>query len=141
MNRLLQPPDRVPAHKHDYRLRKASKRPSDTESYNGKPQTQSVTFPRLRTLFKSRHALPLSHTPDASSSSPKRPMNEAEEELQDALSPIYDQLQLAPFWWILEICPLKQLKQQAIYDDTDNSDDFFWMSVVHAHPSIYCIVI
>jgi hypothetical protein len=31
---------------------------------------------------------------------------EEEEELKDALSPIYDQLRLSPAWWILEVLPL-----------------------------------
>jgi hypothetical protein len=33
---------------------------------------------------------------------------EEEMELQDALSPAYDQLSLAWFWWILEVLPLRQ---------------------------------
>lgn len=32
--------------------------------------------------------------------------SEEEEELRDALSPIYDQLDLAKRWWILEIVPM-----------------------------------
>jgi hypothetical protein len=32
-------------------------------------------------------------------------VNEEEEDLADALSPIYDQLKLAPYWWILESFP------------------------------------
>ncbi|KAF7353957.1 DUF2235 domain-containing protein [Mycena venus] len=36
---------------------------------------------------------------------------EEELELQDALCPIYDQLNLAWFWWILEFLPLKQRYQ------------------------------
>ena len=31
---------------------------------------------------------------------------EENEELKDALSPIYDQLRLSPAWWILEVLPL-----------------------------------
>ncbi|KAG6812472.1 hypothetical protein H0H87_009783, partial [Tephrocybe sp. NHM501043] len=34
--------------------------------------------------------------------------SEEEHELLDALSPIYDQLSLAWFWWILELLPIKQ---------------------------------
>ncbi|KAG6849844.1 hypothetical protein C0991_010996, partial [Blastosporella zonata] len=34
--------------------------------------------------------------------------SEEEHELLDALSPIYDQLSLAWFWWSLEILPLRQ---------------------------------
>lgn len=32
---------------------------------------------------------------------------EEEEELNDALSPVYDQLELKWYWWILEIVPMK----------------------------------
>ena len=32
-------------------------------------------------------------------------VNEAEEDLADALSPAYDQLKLAYFWWLLEVIP------------------------------------
>ncbi|KAJ7133376.1 hypothetical protein C8R44DRAFT_23113 [Mycena epipterygia] len=31
---------------------------------------------------------------------------EEEEDLKDAMCPIYDQLQLKPFWWILELLPM-----------------------------------
>jgi len=34
-------------------------------------------------------------------------VNEAEEDLADALSPMYDQLKLAKYWWILEMTPQK----------------------------------
>ncbi|KAJ7080747.1 hypothetical protein B0H15DRAFT_996815, partial [Mycena belliarum] len=37
---------------------------------------------------------------------------EDEEDLKDALSPIYDQLQLKPFWWILEIIPMSFRSQK-----------------------------
>lgn len=36
------------------------------------------------------------------------PVNEEEEERQDAMCPIYDQLSLAPWWWILEVFPVEQ---------------------------------
>ena len=35
-------------------------------------------------------------------------MTEEEHEVHDALAPIYDQLSLKPFWWILEIIPVRQ---------------------------------
>lgn len=38
-------------------------------------------------------------------------MTEEEHERLDALSPIYDQLDLAWFWWILEYLPMKQMHQ------------------------------
>ncbi|KAH7886367.1 hypothetical protein F5I97DRAFT_1937223 [Phlebopus sp. FC_14] len=44
-------------------------------------------------------------------------MNEEEEDLADALSPIYDQLKIALYWWILEVIPQKQRYQR----DEDDS--------------------
>jgi hypothetical protein len=37
---------------------------------------------------------------------------EEEEELYDALSPVYDQLKIKWYWWILEVIPLKLRYQQ-----------------------------
>lgn len=37
--------------------------------------------------------------------------SEEDEELADAISPIYDQLKLAPAWWILEILPMRHRVQ------------------------------
>ena len=39
--------------------------------------------------------------------------SEEEHELLDAMSPIYDQLKLAMFWWILELIPVKQHYQNS----------------------------
>ncbi|KAK7695135.1 hypothetical protein QCA50_002325 [Cerrena zonata] len=46
-------------------------------------------------------------------------LTEEEEDLLDALSPVYDQLSLAPGWWILELLPMRFKKQHS-----DNS----WVS-------------
>lgn len=46
--------------------------------------------------------------------------SEEEHELLDALSPIYDQLSLAWFWWMLELFPMKQKFQKS-----DNSWDSY----------------
>jgi hypothetical protein len=43
-------------------------------------------------------------------------MSEQEIDLRDALSPIYDQLSLAPYWWALELFPVKHR-----YQKEDNS--------------------
>ncbi|KAF7364563.1 hypothetical protein MVEN_00325300 [Mycena venus] len=40
------------------------------------------------------------------------PGMEEEEDLKDALSPMYDQLTLSPFWWILEVIPFTFRYQQ-----------------------------
>lgn len=38
---------------------------------------------------------------------------EEEHELYDAMSPVYDQLDLAWFWWFLELLPVKQRYQKS----------------------------
>ena len=43
--------------------------------------------------------------------------SEEVEELRDALSPIYDQLKLHWFWWIVEILPLRHREQVGKRDD------------------------
>jgi len=40
---------------------------------------------------------------------------EAVEELFDALSPMYDQLHISPFWWVLEWLPLWTKKERALH--------------------------
>lgn len=49
---------------------------------------------------------------------PMLAMSEEEEDLRDALCPIYDQLSLAPGWWILELLPMRHRVQK---------DDDSWM--------------
>ena len=44
-------------------------------------------------------------------------ISEEDEELGDALSPIYDQLSLAWFWWILELIPFRFREQKGQRDD------------------------
>jgi uncharacterized protein (DUF2235 family) len=60
--------------------------------------------------------LPVGSVQIQSHSEPAKPDShigtEEDEELKDALTPMYDQLQLAWFWWILEILPIKQRYQK-----------------------------
>ncbi|KAK7045885.1 hypothetical protein VNI00_007316 [Paramarasmius palmivorus] len=58
------------------------------------------------------------HLPNfsGSESTLERPRTEEELELADALSPIYDQLSLKWFWWLLEFWPIK-----VRYQKSDNS--------------------
>ncbi|KAI0713137.1 hypothetical protein C8T65DRAFT_739009 [Cerioporus squamosus] len=42
---------------------------------------------------------------------PEIHVNEEEEEARDAVCPIYDQLAMKPWWWILELIPIEQRKQ------------------------------
>jgi hypothetical protein len=46
-------------------------------------------------------------------------------ELLDALSPIYDQLSIAPGWWVLEIFPTKGRKQLPPPKDFDTWKSYF----------------
>lgn len=59
--------------------------------------------------------------PETSALAEGPPMTEEEYELQDALAPIYDQLSLAWFWWILEFLPLKHR-----YQKSNNSWGSWW---------------
>lgn len=45
-----------------------------------------------------------------------RTITEEDEDVKDALSPIYDQLAIKPAWWALEVLPLTQRYQRD--DDT-----------------------
>jgi hypothetical protein len=60
-------------------------------------------------------------TPDSDvlrcpSSAPCDLKGEAVEELNDALSPLYDCLVLSRAWWALELVPLIQMRQRACYE-------------------------
>ncbi|KAJ7202267.1 hypothetical protein GGX14DRAFT_654041 [Mycena pura] len=48
----------------------------------------------------------------AAAAAAKNPATEEELDREDALCPVYDQLRLAWFWWILEFLPLKQRYQR-----------------------------
>lgn len=65
-------------------------------------------------LFSSFISMLSTHSPSDSTSGSTESKNtpvvetsEEEEDLRDALSPMYDQLKIHPLWWILEILPLK----------------------------------
>lgn len=60
--------------------------------------------------------------------------SEEHEELLDALSPIYDQLELLKAWWILEIFPLRQLVQ----DKKELSWKPYWQYVFSSSNSRPC---
>ena len=73
-------------------------------------------------LFRSRHvSVSTTHTlvgpPPAtrkvvhSEPAGEMSVDEEEEERLDAVCPIYDQLSLKPWWWILEIFPIEQRRQ------------------------------
>jgi hypothetical protein len=81
---------------------------------------------RLRRLFSRRRnpdvpaAEPPPHTTPSKLSEPKPHGLEEEEDLRDALSPMYDQLKIHRFWWILELIPMTFRYQHA--DDRWKTD-------------------
>lgn len=66
---------------------------------------------------------PSDHTRDASGATlvdrSSVPISEEEEDYVDALCPIYDQLKLAWYWWILEVVPLEHRMQDAEHKWSD----------------------
>lgn len=71
--------------------------------------------PSLIQNIPAKHILPRLHFPDGYTPIPSDlpAKTEEEHELLDAMAPIYDQLDLAWFWWILEILPQRQRYQLA----------------------------
>ncbi|KAG6329587.1 hypothetical protein ID866_9501, partial [Astraeus odoratus] len=67
-------------------------------------------------LYHRPHDRPLALYETESTVLPRPPddpfVDEETEDLYDALSPIYDQLKIAPYWWTLEVLPQKQLYQR-----------------------------
>ncbi|KAL5518743.1 hypothetical protein ACEPAH_426 [Sanghuangporus vaninii] len=79
--------------------------------------TGKSAWKKLKGLFSSAKAS-MSPTPAVSSGVEESDFkSEEDEELADALSPIYDQLQLAWFWWILELIPFRFREQKGKRDD------------------------
>jgi hypothetical protein len=61
--------------------------------------------------------------------------SEEDEELKDALSPIYDELKLNKAWWILEVLPL----QYSVQNRRDASWRTYWAYVI-AQFMLWCCV-
>ncbi|KAL0575406.1 hypothetical protein V5O48_006577 [Marasmius crinis-equi] len=63
--------------------------------------------PWIKRIFSKRSA-PCAHEhPPLGEDKPGRRLTEEEEELRDAIAPMYDQLELRPFWWMLELLPME----------------------------------
>ncbi|SJK99185.1 uncharacterized protein ARMOST_02475 [Armillaria ostoyae] len=77
-------------------------------------ETKTPLLQRIISMFR-HHPLPASDEgqtfPQEASIEDPPIGTEEEEELRDALSPIYDQLELSKSWWILELIPL-EFRQQ-----------------------------
>ncbi|KAJ7720856.1 hypothetical protein DFH07DRAFT_304164 [Mycena maculata] len=68
----------------------------------------------LRRLLSRKQTPEFTVSPEPEDTPPEKPScgMEEEEDLKDALSPIYDQLKLKPFWWILEVIPMSFRSQR-----------------------------
>jgi hypothetical protein len=55
---------------------------------------------------------------------------EEQEELNDAMSPIYDQLSLAKSWWVLEILPMKRRYQRVVDDSWASTWKYVYLSAL-----------
>lgn len=81
---------------------------------------RSLSF--LRNLLLPRSVVDIVPAPVNATADEAIPVGtEEEEDLKDALSPMYDQLELQPAWWILEVLPLKLRYQRG---------DCSWVSYV-----------
>ena len=89
-DRIRNPPAKeIPIRAHNH-LRKKKAPPAD---HDAEPE------PDMHTLIEEA-------TKDTKSKMTP-PLSEEEEELQDALSPKYDQLKIQKAWWIIELIPLR----------------------------------
>lgn len=63
-------------------------------------------------------------------------MSEEEEDLRDALCPLYDQLKLVPGWWILEAMPMRHREQK---DDNSWVGHWTYVSLLyHIYNRVGC---
>lgn len=69
-----------------------------------RPPPLSTTNMRIQTTHD-----PVADINGHGASTSAQPLSEEDHELRDALSPVYDQLALAWFWWVLEFIPFRQL--------------------------------
>lgn len=74
----------------------------------------NTAIPEQCTIQKIPKKVPVVHDDDDDDAQylpPELTQTEEEADLKDALAPIYDQLHLAPHWWLLEFIPFKQRYQ------------------------------
>lgn len=91
---------------------------------------KSTPWKAIRNFFRKKETVPKS--PLLLVSQPSSPfITEEDEEFHDAVQPIYDQLSIAWFWWILEILPFRFREQKG------KSDDFFVRSNLGRGRKIY----
>ncbi|KAL6304814.1 hypothetical protein BKA93DRAFT_250549 [Sparassis latifolia] len=80
----------------------------------------------------SRYAMEYAHSresTDATRVSQGAPLTEEEEDLIDALCPIYDQLKIAPGWWTLEVLPLVLPPQHRHQNKENQWEDYLMVNL------------
>ncbi len=83
------------------------------------PMTADLGTLRIQDIPKPVSSPDETHLPnfaDAGDYSSALYKSEEDHDMLDLLSPVYDQLSLAPYWWVLEVFPIKQR-----YQKSDNS--------------------
>lgn len=70
----------------------------------------AALYPAVQDRPAALHYAPAAPVPDGAAGTP---LTEEEEDLADALSPVYDQLALAKGWWALEVIPMRHRMQRA----------------------------
>ena len=91
---------------------------NDGTMVNRESSTRTKRFSLVEAFKNYRNAFPASESSYSESSSslssnadiPR--LTEDEEDINDALSPVYDQLALVKWWWILEFWPISERKKK-----------------------------
>lgn len=142
---LCEIPERIPAPAHpgDARAEDMKDRKGVLAFLLGVFMALSYPFTRIASILRAplretstrrgRQVIPARHqTSDATEPTLQTdlPDNyEAAEELKDALSPLYDQLDANLLWTFIEYLPLRVKKQKAIVKEEQGFDGFHWMCV------------
>lgn len=96
---------------------------------NGKP-TSSPDIPAPENLTeKSTEKGSASGKSGAGSNTGATSVDPMDPEHHDALSPIFDQLALKPFWWVLELLPVKGKKQRPPPHDANSWQDYTFVNL------------
>lgn len=89
--------------------------PPPSSQAHAQAHERHVSASTTRTLVGTTSSAPpnLLHPGDPDMTGAGPAVDEADEERKDAVCPIFDQLSLKPWWWILEVVPIEQRKQLA----------------------------
>ncbi|EKM61735.1 uncharacterized protein PHACADRAFT_248531 [Phanerochaete carnosa HHB-10118-sp] len=87
----------------------------------------AVLYPIVHDRPEPLYYTPSAPVPDGTTAGAR--LSEEEEDLADALSPVYDQLALARSWWVLELLPMRRRVQRTA--------DGRWETEVYANMGLY----